>query len=247
MNTLPPSNHRPWPIPTSPWIMSQAWHDLLFAHWPVSVEILQPFVPEPLQIDTYEGQAWIAVVPFRMSSVRLRGMPALPWLSAFPEMNVRTYVRLNGKPGVFFFSLDATNPIAVAAARSWFHLPYFNARMSLKTNSDEILYNSRRKFCGQQKIAFQATYRPIGDTFRAKPGSLECWLTERYCLYAADASVHIYISEIHHAPWPLQSAQCAIETNTMTLPISVSLTSQPALLHFAKRQDVVVWKPKRIT
>ena len=122
--------HRPWPLPEGPWIMAQSWHDLLFAHWRVEEATLRRHIPAELEIDTYEGQAWLGVVPFRMSGVRLRGTPAIPWLSAFPELNVRTYVVADGKPGVWFFSLDAGNRIAVAIARAWFHLPYFRARMS---------------------------------------------------------------------------------------------------------------------
>ena len=110
--------HRPWPLPAGPWVMAQSWHDLLFAHWQIDAARMRPHVPAALEIDTFEGQAWIAVVPFRMSGVRLRFTPALPWLSAFPELNVRTYVVAERKRGVWFFSLDAGNPLAVAMARA---------------------------------------------------------------------------------------------------------------------------------
>src|SRR6266704_6531932 len=122
-SVMEPIAHRPWPLPVGPWVMAQRWHDLLFAHWPVPAGELQHLIPTPLTIDTFDGQAWLAVVPFRMSGVRLRGTPAVPWLSAFPELNVRTYVKCEGRPGVWFFSLDAGNPLAVAIARAWFHLP----------------------------------------------------------------------------------------------------------------------------
>jgi uncharacterized protein YqjF (DUF2071 family) len=123
--------HRPWPLPPGGWVMAQIWHDLLFAHWPVPQAVLRPRIPAQLAVDTFDGQGWLGVVPFRMSGVRLRGTPRVPWLSAFPELNVRTYVVADGKPGVWFFSLDAGNAIAVAIARAWFHLPYFRARMSM--------------------------------------------------------------------------------------------------------------------
>src|SRR5262245_39338566 len=119
--------HRPWPQPDGPWVMAQTWHDLLFAHWRIDSALLRPQIPSALEIDTFDGEAWIAVVPFRMSGVRLRMAPQVPGLSAFPEVNVRTYVKADGKPGVWFFSLDATNAVAVAAARLTFHLPYFRA------------------------------------------------------------------------------------------------------------------------
>src|SRR5690349_6710130 len=122
-------DHRPWPVPSRPWIMAQNWHELLFAHWRVPVEAVRPLVPQGLEIDLFAGDAWLSVVPFRMSGVRLRGTPALPWLSSFPELNVRTYVCAEGRPGVWFFSLDAASRLAVGVARAWFHLPYFNARM----------------------------------------------------------------------------------------------------------------------
>jgi uncharacterized protein YqjF (DUF2071 family) len=121
--------HRPWPLPMGSWVMAQTWHDLLFAHWPVDTQRLRTLIPEPLEIDQFDGQAWLAVVPFRMSGIRLRWTPAVPWLSAFPELNVRTYVKSGGRPGVWFFSLDAGNALALAIARAWFHLPYYRARM----------------------------------------------------------------------------------------------------------------------
>src|SRR5271168_4463454 len=175
--------HRPWLLPSGGWIMAQSWHDLLFAHWPVPAAILRPHIPARLAIDTFEGQGWLGVVPFRMSGVRLRGTPALPWLSAFPELNVRTYVVADGKPGVWFFSLDARNPAAVAIARAWFHLPYFRARMQCAARDGSIHYSSERTHHGASPAALRVNYRPAGEIFEAKPGSLEHFLTERYCLY----------------------------------------------------------------
>src|SRR5437764_14098290 len=119
--------HRTAPMPTGPWIMTQTWHELLFAHWPIAPEKIRPLIPSVFTLDTFEGEAWVGVVPFRMSNVRPRWVPPMPGLSAFPELNVRTYVTIHGIPGVYFFSLDAGNPIAVAAARTVFHLPYFKA------------------------------------------------------------------------------------------------------------------------
>jgi uncharacterized protein YqjF (DUF2071 family) len=144
ISQLPPTDHRPWPLPSSPWVMRQKWHDLLFMHWRIPPQTLRPLVPAALELDHFEGSAWLGVVPFRMTGVRLRGTPAIPGLSAFPELNVRTYVSAGGKPGVWFFSLDAASAIAVAAARAWFHLPYFRARMSLEAHGDEIRYQSHR-------------------------------------------------------------------------------------------------------
>ncbi len=239
-------SHRPWPLPASRWVMAQSWHDLLFAHWPVDISALRKAVPSALAIDTYQGQAWLGVVPFRMSGVRLRGTPSVPWLSAFPELNVRTYVVAEGKPGVWFFSLDAANRIAVAIARKWFHLPYFRARMSCRETDGWIRYRSGRSHAGAPCGVFLGRYRPVGSTFLAERGSLEHFLTERYCLYAASGSGQILRGEIHHAPWPLQSAEAELTNNTMPEASGIFLPPVRPLLHFAKRQDVVVWQPQRI-
>ncbi len=240
--TLIPSAHgRAWPPLSSPWVMKQVWHDLLFAHWPVPVEQLQPMIPPALQLDTYEGQAWIGVVPFRMSGIRPRWMPAVPWISAFPELNVRTYVIADNKPGVWFFSLDAANPLAVAIARRWYHLPYFHARMSCRGNGDGIIYESHRVHRGAPPAALVGQYQPIGPIFQAARGSLVYWFTERYCLYAVDSRRRLFRGEIDHPPWPLQMAEARFSTQTMTLPLGVPLSGTPAFLHFSRRQDVRIW------
>lgn len=226
--------------------MAQSWHDLLFAHWPVTVASLQPHIPSRLAIDTFEGQAWIGVIPFRMSGVRLRGTPSLPWLSAFPELNVRTYVVVDGKPGVWFFSLDAANPLAIAVARAWFHLPYFRARMSCAQWENWIHYRSKRSHKGASPACLDACYRPLSSPFAPQRGTLEHFLTERYCLYAAHGR-DILRGEIHHAPWPLQVAEAEFTENTMTQAAGLALPMENPLLHFAKRQDVVVWEPEHLT
>jgi len=223
--------------------MAQSWHDLLFAHWPIDAALLRPHIPTPLAIDTFDGQAWIAVVPFRMSGVRLRGTPALPWLSAFPELNVRTYVVAQSKPGVWFFSLDAKNPVAVAIARAWFHLPYFRAKMQCEDRAGWIRYSSKRTHHGAQPCVLQADYRPIGATFEAQKGSLERFLTERYCLYSANSRGRIFRGEIHHQPWQLQPAEANFQQNSMTEAAGIATPSQKPLLHFARRQDMIAWNP----
>ena len=237
--------HRLWPLPAGPWVMAQIWHDLLFAHWPVDTAVLHPLLPPQLQIDTFAGHAWVAVVPFRMTGVRLRGMPAMPGLFAFPELNVRTYVTYDGKPGVWFFSLDAGNSLAVAVARAWFHLPYFRARMSCSERNGGIEYASHRTHSGAASAGLRGHYRPVGPIFLPQPDTLEHFLTERYCLYARDGSGQLIRGEIHHPPWPLQRAEAEFERNTMTEALDISLTAQP-LLHFARRQEVLVWPPQPV-
>ena len=208
--------------------------------------MLREQIPGALAIDTFDGDAWIGIVPFSMTGVRLRGTPALPWLSAFPELNVRTYVTAEDKPGVWFFSLDAGNALAVAAARMAFHLPYFRARMNCEPNDGWIMYRSERTHRGAPEASLLAKYRPIGEMFRAPLGTLERFLTERYCLYAADSRRRVFRGEIHHPAWALQLAEGQFSRNTMTDAAGVRLASREPLLHFARRQDMVAWGPKRI-
>ena len=235
-------DHRPWALPERPWVMTQTWHDLLFAHWRVPVEALRRIVPSVFPIDTFNGDAWLAVVPFHMTNVGPRFVPSLPWVSAFPELNVRTYVRVDDKPGVYFFSLDASSVAAVAAARSLLRLPYFTADMSVRVGPS-IDYRSRRR--SNPGTEFCATYEPAGSPAAPVTGSLEYFLTERYCLYATDHLNHPYRLEIHHPPWPLQRATAHITVNTMTASLGIEVHGPP-LLHFSARQDVVCWRPKRL-
>jgi uncharacterized protein YqjF (DUF2071 family) len=233
--------HRPWPLPGGAWVWRQSWRDLLFAHWPVPVEVVRRFVPPSLEVQSFDGTSWLGVVPFRMAGVMRRPLPDLPWVSAFPELNLRVYVERDGKPGVWFLSLDATNPLAVWAARRFFHLPYFRASMSLVPEGDGVRYASRR--AGAE---FSASYRPTSGVYFAQPGSLEHWLTERYCLYALAPDGALYRNDVHHAPWPLQSAEATISRNTFFELHGVALRGPPPLLHFARRLDVVVWNGERV-
>jgi len=233
--------HRPWPLPTRPWIMAQTWHDLLFAHWPIAPEILRDLVPSQLTLDTFDRQCWVGVVPFWMSGVRAHGLPAIPGLSCFPELNVRTYVTFQGKAGVYFFSLDAANMPAVRAARAFYHLPYFFAHMSAEVAGDEVNYSSSRR---EGKAEFQGLYRPIAPVRLRERGTIEHWLTERYCLYTVHRGV-AYRGEIHHEPWPLQEARAEIMTNSMASAADIQLPETQPLLHFGRRLDVMIWPLRR--
>ena len=217
--------------------MKQTWHDLLFAHWPLPAEILRPLVPSQLTLDTFDSQAWLAVTPFRMSGVRPRGLPALPGLSKFPELNVRTYVTHNNKPGVYFFSLDAANLPAVWAARMLYHLPYFHATMSSEDRDGAIDYSSLRH---GSPAELQARYRPKADIHFRQNGSVEHWLTERYCLYTVHRG-RVYRGEIHHQPWPLQDAEAEFRVNTMAKELGILLPETASLHHFARILEVLIW------
>lgn len=236
--------HRPWPMPQRPWVMTQTWHDLLFAHWPIAADVLRPKIPAAFHLDLFEGQAWLGIVPFRMTNVAPRGVPALPWVSVFPELNVRTYVRVDDKPGVFFFSLDAGNPLAVQAAWTLFNLPYYSATMEVTRRGESIDYRSRRT--AEPSASLVATYEPKGPASPPAPGSLAYFLTERYCLYHQNHRGTPYRLDIHHPPWPLQEADAVIAQNSMAEASGVRLPDTAPLLHFVRRQDMVGWWPTRL-
>jgi len=238
---------RPWPLPAAPWVMRQTWHDLLFAHWPVDPLLLASKLPTALKLDLFNGDGWIGIVPFHMSNVAPRAVPALPWVSAFPELNVRTYVTSRGKPGVYFFSLDAGSSLAVRVARAVFNLPYFLAAMSVEQRDGSLHYRSERKHRGGTTARLVADYAPAGPPFRAREGTLEYFLTERYCLYTTDKQGVVRRLNIHHAPWPLQVADAVFHSNTMADAVGVQLPAVAPRLHFAKRQDMVAWLPERVT
>jgi len=240
--------HRPWAMPRGPWLMTQTWHDLLFAHWRVDAARIRPRVPAALELDLFENEAWIGIVPFRMANVSARGVPALPWLSEFPELNVRTYVRVGGRPGIYFFSLDAARVLAVHTARTLLNLPYHVASMAVGGAGDAIEYESRRQSSPPGPRAdFHATYRPIDLPFVAAPGSLEYFLAERYCLYHVNRRGKPYRLDIHHPPWRLQRATAVLHQNTMGEVNGFCLSDAAApLLHFVKRQDTVAWLPSAL-
>lgn len=236
------TDHRPFPVPDRRWTWRQTWHDLLFAHWPLPHDDLRPLVPAQLTLQTFDGSAWLGVVPFRMTGVTRRPLPALPWLSSSLELNLRTYVEHGGKPGVWFLSLDASNPAAVWGARLLFHLPYFHARMDISGRDGDFVYRSTRRE-DPAGLAFAARYAPIAEPAETTAGTLEHWLTARFCLYAEGPDGGIRRTDIHHPPWPLQEARAEIERNELPHPHGLTCEGKPALLHFSRRQDVRVWDP----
>jgi uncharacterized protein len=232
-------NHGPWPPPRKPWVLGMRWHDLLFLHWPVRPDIVRPLVPAILDLDLFDGWAWIGVVPFHMTGVRLRFMPGM----AFPELNVRTYVRTSEKSAVWFFSLDAASKLAVRAR--FVGLPYFDADMTVEPNEKTVVYRSVRSHRKAPPAAFDATYGPTGPVYYSAPGSLDRWLTARYCLYAAHGK-HVVYGEIDHPPWPLQPADIDLRGNTMTDPLAIALPDTKPIAHFARRLNVVAWPVLRL-
>ena len=222
------------------------WIDLLFAHWPVDPDMLKPWIPRPLELETCQGSAWLGIVPFVMTKVGLRGLPPVPFVSTFAELNVRTYVRAGGRPGVWFFSLDAASPLAVALARATYHLPYFRARMRVDRDEDTVRYRSTRTHRGARPAALEVTYRPAGEPFTAAAGSIEEFLTSRYCLYAVDKRGACHRGEIHHLPWQLQRAEAKFGTNTCATAHGLEIGTTPCLLHFSRTLDVAAWPLQKV-
>ena len=237
--------HRPWPLPSAPWVMTQLWKDLLFLHYPIDPEVLRPLVPPALTLDTYQQQAWVSVVPFLITRLRPPGVPSVPWLSTFPELNVRTYVTYKGKPGVYFFSLDAGNLSAVWGARVFYRLEYWHADMRIKGLGSELIDYRSKRIHGPKPAEFVGSYGPTGPARTAVPGSLEEFLVERYCLYAWNRG-RLYRAEIHHLPWPLQPARSVVETNSMASVAGIHLNESEAICHFARHLKVLVWAPERL-
>lgn len=229
--SLQETEHRPFPLPSAQWVMGQTWLNLLFAHWRVPYDVLRPHVPERLELEEYDGSAWLGITPFAVSGLRLRGVPPLPLLSSFRELNCRTYVRVGDRPGIWFFSLDASSRAAVAAARSVYRLPYRHAR--IEATGDRFRADT------DGGGSFEARYHGVGVPTPAERGTLEHFLAERYCLYAGRGDVR---ADIHHAPWPLQPAEAEVEQRGIA---PVALEGEP-LCHYARRLDVVIWPPERL-
>jgi len=217
--------------------MGQTWRDLLFMHWPVPAGEIDRLLPDPLRPQLYDGRAWLGLTPFSVSGLRLRGTPPVPWVSRFPELNVRTYVEVGGKPGIYFFSLDTPRRAAVHAARRAYRLPYFRARMRAGRTGASTQFTSVRVDRSGPGASFRASYRSSGASTN---DPLARWLTERYCLYVVDGSRSVLRGEIHHAPWPLEEAVGEPVAQGMAAPLGLRLDGSP-LLHYSARQDVLLW------
>ncbi|RRA50143.1 DUF2071 domain-containing protein [Acidipila sp. EB88] len=243
-DVLRTTDHRPGPLPDRPWAMQQRWNDLLFAHWPMPAAAIAPTLPPDLVVDTFDGSAWLGVVPFGMDRIRIHGLPSVPGARSFPELNLRTYVRERGtnRAGVYFYSLDASNPLAVAVARAVFHLPYFWAKMQMQYGpetgrSRQIIYRSER-LLGTSRAGFSAQYRGLGLMAQ---GPLEHFLTARYALYTADRRGTLLRGDIHHLPWPLERAEAEFERNDLPAAHGFTLPHCAPVLHYSRELMVYVW------
>ena len=240
------TSHSPRPLPSGRWQMTQRWNDLLLAHWPVPAADIAPRLPEGLEPDVFQGTAWLGVVPFWLDRIKVRGLPNIPGMRSFPDLNVRTYVRdeHTGAQGMYFFSLDASNLLAVALAHTLFHLPYHWAEMRLDQRSErEFAFYSRRRF-SDQPVIFKARYRGLGPTHKladARSGSLEYFLMERSSLFTRNRAGQAVRSSLHHVPWPLEEAEAEIEQNDLARSIGIELPDIEPVLHYSRRLAVYVW------
>lgn len=241
------TSHRPYALPAGPWILQQRWNELLFAHWPVPADQIAALLPPGVEVDTFDGYAWVGVVPFWMDEVaaRVAGSPTVgfPTTRRFAELNLRTYVRssVNGRPGVFFFSLDCESTLAVLGARIGFHLPYYRASMHRGQGAAGIAYRSRRRLTNAS-VRFDCDYRSVTGVPGppSQPGSLAYFLTERYCLFTPFAG-RMLVGHIHHLPWPLEPAEAEIRVNELPGAHRIHLPEMRPVLHFARELRVLIW------
>jgi uncharacterized protein YqjF (DUF2071 family) len=226
--------------------MRQWWGKLLFMHWAVPTSALRPLVPPQLSIDTYEGQAWVGVVPFTMWGVRPYFTPPVPGLNSFHELNVRTYVHHRGVPGVWFISLDINSPVATWGARQFFYLPYYNAEIGLREEGRKIFYHARRDAPAAPAARFDAAWTASERLLPpSEPDSLEFFLTERYCLYSV-GNEQLYRCRIFHPPWPLRAAEVTAHNSTMLEAAGLSAPACDPLLHYAEELRVDIWPLVRV-
>jgi uncharacterized protein len=237
------TGHRPWPLPERPWVAFQSWHRTLFAHWPLAAERLRDLVPEPLAIEEFDDTAWVGLVPFRVTGSRPRSLPSFPPVSNFDEINLRTYVRYGDHAGGWFFSLDASNRLVAAAARSLLGLPYYAADIDVGLDGEGTDFRSRRS---DGAAEFAGTYRPAGgnEWTEPQPGTIEHFLIERYALFTV-SNGDVKRLDIHHAPWRIAPGEARFEQNTIALTAGIGLPAAPPLCHVAQPQDTLFWLPRR--
>jgi uncharacterized protein YqjF (DUF2071 family) len=237
--------------PDQPVLLYQNWHHLLFLHWDVPYAELQAMVPPGLTVDTFEGKAYIGLIPFTLTGVRAVATPPLPWISSFHEVNVRTYVHLGGRdPGVWFFSLDASSSIAVAAARAAYKLNYFNADIEFAATKEAVpvidFHSHRTDDRGPTPAHAHIRYQPIeGPATAASPGTLEHFLVERYILYAVDEQRRLHRARVHHQPYPVQRTEVLELDETLIWAAGVRRHDAVGLRHYAREVNVKVYPLER--
>lgn len=226
-------HRRPFPLPMLPWVMTQEWNHLLMLHWPVSRLLLEPFVPKPLTVDTYENNAWISFILFKVTNMRFRGLPKIPYLHTFNEINIRTYVTYKGNRGVYFFSLSV-NKWLNALAPKLLLFPYYYKKIALQ--QDEVFHFSLK---GQNE-KFDCSYSSASDLFITSPGSLDYWLLERYCFWTVKRK-WLFRGDIHHEQWRVNEAKVSIRDNSLARFLPRSIFQDKPRTHFTERKQVFIW------
>lgn len=235
-------DRRPWPVPDGPHLMELTWNNILLLHRPIEKGRLVDLIPQGLELQTYDGAAWISIVALHMTGVHMKGMPSVPFASEFLQLNVRTYVQAGYKPGIFIFSSDVSNPLVMVAEKQLFHVPSHFAEMTHQSDAGLNLFSSKRYESGGSSAEFSVSYGPVSPVYAAEKGSLDQWLVERYCQYAVGPQGKLYRSEIHHFPWPLQRADALTGENNLALPNGSEFPKKGVTLcHFAHRLDVMLW------
>ncbi|WP_028393328.1 YqjF family protein [Bacillus cihuensis] len=239
-------DHRPFPLPSLPWLLSQVWEDLLFIHYPMDPNVLRNYVPLELELDVYQNRAWITIIPFRVTKMKGRGIPSLPLLNAYLEINVRTYVKYKDIPGIYFFSLDANHPLFVIGLKTAIGLPYKHANMEFKQMKNAFQFKSYRLSDKNTSEKINLTYQPGNVLFETLPGTLDHWLLERYCMYSF-LGKYLIRGDIHHDQWKVSNATATTSINTMISFLSAdNCPNTPSLLHYSKQRRVFCYPPKRV-
>jgi uncharacterized protein len=226
-------------------IMHQNWENLLFLHWPMDPVLIRPLIPAHLEIDTFEGQAWISITPFNLTGLRLVSAPPILGLNSFDELNVRTYVHLNGTPGIWFFSLDASKLIPAMVARIFFMLPYFKADIDSGEKEGEFRFSSKRLL--QSAAQFHATWRSGVRLRDPDIDSLAFFLVERYGYFAVKDDGSVWLTRIYHHPWILEEATVGLCESTMISALGIPQPEGPPLAHFSRFLNVQIWAPEEVS
>lgn len=225
----------------------QRWRTLLFLHWELPAEAVRALIPEELSVDSFEGRAYVGVVPFTMRDVRPSWSPSVPGISNFHELNVRTYVHYRDRdPGVWFFSLDAAGTIAVLAARAGWGLPYFRASMDLSVQNSDVHYRSVRRWPSPKPADFECNYRIGKELGPAIPGTFEHFLAERYILYTKRKGGKLLSGRVHHKPYPLWSAEVLNVKQTMVEAAGLPQSDKAPLVLYSPGVDVDIFDLKPI-
>jgi uncharacterized protein YqjF (DUF2071 family) len=234
-------SHRTEALCPLPWIVFQRWETLLFASWPVAPEVMRACVPEPLEIDTFDGTAWLTIVPMHMRDLHVRDLPPIPGTSTFPEINLRTYVKVGGRPGVYFFSIECNAPFADLVANLLFDFPYKPATMNYRVDGPSIAIDSARGGGSANAANFSAKYQPVGDAFTPAPGSLEDFLLSRFASFSVANTGAVLRGDLHHDVWTIRRAQADISVNSLAKSAGIDVLDRAPQLFYSQGTDTVVW------